>query len=660
MFDADKGLIHFTFANEDTYFKKSFIMLDRQKNLYYELKERNYKTVIFVDLQDSTYRITCGDSSAAKLYERCKTTGFKAKVLDALGIGTFGGDIPQENKSMVFVLPREQKETVLGILDRMMSNSSQTAFVFSMQAMASFQGISSAQKVIIKQKSENYQRRNMLLIVSYPDLQDSFEHLTNPDGIFQTEAFHEIREMCQKYNNLRLYDGMKQKMSERVTYLNDMGRDEISYLLTWAILKQGVHVSERLERREDYTDFLWLLTHSVKFTNQVRKQDPEMKNIFPDNNARRFEILKNNLCVSAAYEHMDVLIDNLRKYDKTSSLISMLQGKIDDTSAEYQQYLYLTDSVLDTHIDALNRAVLDKIKSIVGNTEEMNAKLAQIRKELVRPYIISDQENHRELYTFIMECLGDMQMAYAVRDYDTLKIGIDALYYAVCKCEQQTEKANREDGNGAGGTKSYPGQTFCIQAYRNTLKCQKTITQQSKKFSDYVKQGDSLSRKCAEMLKEIQQMENASPNIKEKAKDMSIHNVLITEYRGLVTEYEALQKERESIEYNMGLIRLRLAEGKKTVAAFLNDISVMEDAAYTIVSHAEFEASIDAMNEMMEKTHKMQEDNKKYFEELKEKNKQFQMSFSAEKDLQDTDLDFDLDLDVSDLNVDAELNLFID
>ena len=65
-FKSEIGLILFTFANEDRYFKEGLICLNLSQNLYYELKEKGYKTVYFVNVSDKQYHITFGDMAACE------------------------------------------------------------------------------------------------------------------------------------------------------------------------------------------------------------------------------------------------------------------------------------------------------------------------------------------------------------------------------------------------------------------------------------------------------------------------------------------------------------------------------------------------------------------------------------------------------------------
>lgn len=669
MFNADEGLIHFTFANEDTYIKKSLAVLNRQKNLYYELKKKYYNTVIFVDLKDSNYRITCADGEAEKLYHSSNPQG---KKFFAWISGT--SNVAEKNTSVVHFIQREQKELLLSILDKMMSNSQNTAFVFSLDAMASFQGISQAQKVLNKQSTEYCGNRNILLIVSDTQLNASFDKLMNPDGIFQSEAFPQIREIGQNYTNARLYQCMEKKMPGRITYMNQMKWDEIYNVIVWSIMNLGNKLTERMNRLDDYADFIWLMTYSAKFSTQKRKEFPLLNDIFTPNDTRLFSILKQNLSTEDAYEQMDIVIEKIRQQDNVKSLLSLVHA--DDTSAEYQIYLYQSNPVL-RRLNSLTINHIQQKKDVknVETIDDLNRKLNQIRRELVKPHVISDKTNHEELQNFITYCVDCVQTADGLRDYETMKMGVDALVYAVCKCEQEKMKTSNEenatDGGSGGKTLHNNGQTLCLKAYESALQCQVSIGDQKRRVRNYLVSLRDLTEKMDALQKEIETLEKKYPGIETRAKNLDDHSILVEEYRSLTLEFKGLDENKRAISYNMKLINMNLQEQKRMVAALQSEINSIEDSAFTM-TYWQYSASAESMYEMGEEIAKLRSANNAFYERLHNRNVlyanhniDYKKKFHAYDELQDGDLevgmDVDLDMDVNlkadDFELDEELDL---
>ena len=675
MFNADEGLIHFTFANEDTYVKKSLAVLNRQQNLYYELKQRYYNAVLFIDLKDTNYRITCADGEAERLYNTYKPLG----KIAAFGAWMANKNSTVEYKSATHYIPRDQKETLLVLLDRMMSNSRETAYVFSMDAIASFQGITQAQRVLNKQRIENCANRNLLLIVSDTQLNASFDKLLNPDGIFQSDAFPQIREICQNYSNVRLYECMKKNMPGRVSYLNEMKWDELYHLVTWSVMRLGNQLSYRMNALYDYTYFIWLMTHSSKFFNQKKRQYPQLANVFTSNDARLFSVLKKNLSVDAAYEQMDLVIADIRKQEKEKALLSLVN--VDDTSVEYQNYLYQSNPVLKR----LNTLSLCMESKKYGTTtfemvQEISQKLNRIRQELVKPHVISDKKNHEELQTFVSYCVDMVHTADGLNDFDTMKLGVDALVYAICKCEQEKMNNGQTDAKAeeASGGKCLQnnGQALCRKAYESALEFQNSIGEQKRKVQSYVLSLQNLTQQMEELQKKIEDMDKKFPGIDARAKMLDDHSALVEHYRSLKAEYVALEEEKKAISYNMKMIKLNLVEQKKAVAALRSEINSMEDTEYAM-TYAQFDISIDFMYDMGEKVAKLRAANKNYFEKLHQKNHHMHhgyydeeqvKTFCEENELMEEDLDSDEivlsgitseKIDLTEIELEDELDLLI-
>ncbi len=656
MFNADEGLIHFTFANEDTYIKKSLVILNRQQNLYYELKKHYYKTVIFVDLKDNSYRITCADGEAEKLYN---SSYRPVGVFAAFGAWMTGSsNSVEKNVSVVHYIPRDQKEVMLGTLDRMMSNSQTTAFVFSLEAMASFQGISLAQKVLNKQSTENCGNRNILLIVSDTQLSSSFEKLMNPDGIFQSDVFPQVREICQNYTNARLYQCMEKKMPGRISYLNEMKCDEIYNVVAWSVMNLGYKLEERMNRLKDYTDFIWLMIHSAKFSNQKRKESPILNEIFTSNDSRLFSVLKQNLSVNAAYEQMDEIIEKIRKQDRTKSLLSLVQT--DDTSPEYQIYLYQSNPVLKRlNTLTINHGQKKSDIKTINMINTINRQLNQIRRELVKPHIISDKKNHEELQHFITYCVDCVHTADGLRDYETVKIGIDGLVYAICKCEKEKLKTSNENvpTEGSGGSALHNnGQALCLKAYESALQCQVSIGEQRRRVRNYILSLSNLTEQTEMLKKEIEEIQKEYPGIEKRAQNLEDHTVLVEDYRFLKAEYVGLEENKKAISYNMKLIKMNLLEQQKMVAALQSEINTIQDTAFTMTSW-QYNASVESMYDMGEKIVKLRNANNDFYERLHKGSKIYstynaedELAFHAENEL----LEIDLDLELEDFEIEGE------
>lgn len=619
MFNADKGLIHFTFANEDSYIRKSFLLLDRQRYLYSELKERNYEKVIFIDLTTSDYQIVCGDSLAAQMFEQCQKK--ETKGLFGRLLGGFGAESSKEEAysacSKTYAISREDKHNLIHMIDKMMTSNHRAAFVFSIEAMASFQGISDAVEILEEQSRENYERSNLILIVSATELGASFERLTNRDGIFQSKAFPELREICQDYSDVRLYAKMEQKMPYRISYLNDMKRDEIRSLLVFTILKMDNCVKTRLMNVEDYTDFLWLMIHSAKFASQMKRKDPQLQRIFKTNDRRRFSVLKEILENQAIYERMDFLIKSIREGDSGTPFKDLVP--VEDKGSEYQVYIYQNNPTYEK----LNNLTINDItckKDGLQNPEirEIENTISAICKEMVKPRVISDEENHKRLEEFIQEAIESVIHADLYRDYKTMKIGVDALHYAVCKCEKEMLNSQVQMQKKPDGTmqRVYKGQDICIGGYKNALQVQQSIGEYKRKIEECDASVIKIRDEIFAIIDKVREMEQKYPGIKEKSNQEGKKSIEVDQYLRLKTEGQSLKKNMEVLKMQTKPITMQLSNWQETVGVLLANIRSADNPEHMVPASI-LSVSLDDARERLEDIDKSKRNLDYFYNELK-------------------------------------------
>lgn len=619
MFDADKGLVHFAFANEDSYIRKSFLLLDRQSFLYSELKEKNYEKVIFIDITANDYKIVCGDSLAAQMFEKCQKKE-KNKVKELFG--RIFAETPKEEKysasSKTYAVSREDKQQLINMIDQMMMTNRRTAFVFSIEAMASFQGIEAAKEMLVKHSKENYEKSNLVLIVSATELRASFDRLINRDGIFQSEAFPELREICQYYSDVRLYTKMEDKMPYRISYLNHMKRDEIRSLLILTILQSDNNVKAKLMNVEDYTDFLWLMIHSAKFANQMKRKNSQLQRIFKANDRRRFSVLKEILENQTIYETMDCLIKMIREGDLVTSLKDLVSA--DDKGNEYQVYIYQNNPVHEK-LNSLTINDITSKKNGVKNSQinEIEKTIAEICKEIVKPHVISDTANHKKLEEFIREAIEYVIKADVYCDYKTMKIGVDAIHYAVCKCEKEILNSQVQTQETSDGSiqRVYKGQEICIQSYKDALKVQQCIGEEKRKIQEYEASVNKLNDEINEIIKQIQEMQKRDPDIENKSKQEGVKTVMVEKYNSLKMEGRALRNNMKVLKAQIKPINMSINNNQETVGILLGNISSAEDSEH-MISLDILNVSLDEAQERLEMIDKNKNSLDCFYEKLKQ------------------------------------------
>ena len=171
-FEAVKGLVHITFANEDHYFKNSLACLNLQQNLYYELKQKDYEAVCFVNLSGGKFHITFGNDEAAAMYSRSAERGISGKFKKLLG--------SSDDLSKELLIENSKSEELLNRLIYMMKKERRLAVVFKMDALAAFPNVAKAEEGFLEVSEDNHSKRNMLLVVAPTAVDGSLKYFKDP------------------------------------------------------------------------------------------------------------------------------------------------------------------------------------------------------------------------------------------------------------------------------------------------------------------------------------------------------------------------------------------------------------------------------------------------------------------------------------------------
>lgn len=425
MFNIDKGLIHMVFMNEDIYVKKSLITLNRKKNLYYELKKAGCKAVFQVTLNDQGYCLTCLDAAAKEIYrelipeKKSILSKFTRYLVDS------AGHIDQKNET-VFVFEKENRKELFDVLSGIMNHKKNNAFVFSMDAVYSFQQNKKIVDFFLEQSNRNYVRRNLVVVESDASCEASFEMLTDENGFFHTDVFPAIQKICRKYENPRLYERLHTEMRDQIEYFNYMTREKLKNLVTLELMKKEGN-TEFLNKIDDYTDFIFLAVNSPSFCKEIVMQNEIMKAL--ERTGHLYCEIQKLLQNPDFCKVMEDLIRILRrKAEKGESLIDL--AKRTDHVLIRQPFISWTSPIL-SKIDDISLQNTDL------NTKSGRKRLQRIKSECRIPFFAADKEKQEKVSNAMDDYLNVAITGSQVGDTERLKLALEAMEFCLFECSKE-------------------------------------------------------------------------------------------------------------------------------------------------------------------------------------------------------------------------------
>lgn len=535
-FKAEKGLIHFTFANEDKYFKESLTCLNLSQNLYHELKEKGYKTVYFINMSGNNYHITFGDTSAYEAYEACCEKGIFSFLKKGAASGT------PENTTYRDMDSSQKKEIANRLLKMMKNKDAKAAYVFTIDAFATLGEYYQDFKTV---EEDNYKYKNLILIKAPVEVEGSIKYFSDPYSIYRTDLFSDIQYIFDNYQNARLYEKMQELMPYRISFMNALHIQELVNLVRYVIISEDAKVDARLPLVEDYAMCIWYLYHSRKFRNWVKQEYSYVDQQFPLNPKRLFTEIEEAMRKDTSYRMLDGIIIKIRQLAKNVSgnLKYIIPDvlSLDDYSEEYQNYLYIKNKIWD-QIAILSYDFIED----EGTKNRVKTKMEMIRKDLLTACVNQDEKSLEQRQEYIKWYLDDAGTAQAHKDTQSFVYAVEALYYAISKCGEQMLLQKVEDNK----EEILDAEKSCLDCYRYILTYQGDVMNYKKKLAEKKQELHKLVEKWEKFLASISGMENQVPDLNKKAVEyMNLGDKksgIPTKYSNFFEEY--LKKKKRAKE----------------------------------------------------------------------------------------------------------------
>lgn len=417
LFDSEKGLCHFVFANEDDYYLKSLVRLNLRPYLYCILKQKDFSSVYFLSGDEEQCELLCGDAAAAATYGSYEEQGIFNQLFNRR----------RQGSGQQRVVLRDHHECWLR-LARMMKKEKRLALVVTMEAFGQLNTFPDIVELLCQLADKNYNRGHLLLILSPPAADASRAYLADADGVFQSDLFPEIKEIFRTHQNIHIYQKLKEELGDRVVYFNTLEWDQIYRMMNHHMLKDGPLFNDRFDKARDYADIVWAWYHSSAFRNAAAGMPSIQGNNrwLPVNEKRQMSVIERALENKAVFNWLDTLAGELHMKAGAGELKAWICANYGE---DLRLRLIYEDNMM---LRKLEQLPVDRLLSDRQDvtTEYIRGLMGRIREALEMPGIISEA---MQMGANMSQCLESMQTACLSGDCLTFEKAAEALEYGICR-----------------------------------------------------------------------------------------------------------------------------------------------------------------------------------------------------------------------------------
>ena len=495
-FQSTDGFLHFLFAEEDKYYLENLVELDFRRDLFYCLKKEKYRGVFFLEPRGAQSSLVMEDAASVEIYNQKKLGGLFAKNPPAVkesrnGTGFFRVSFPQEADLL----------TRFHLLLR--SGDDRLAFVMSLKDFDRLyrneQAFHELLGIVRKER-----RHSILVLTSSLRAGESLDTLTNPDGPLCSELCPVLQKAILREERFQPYEELLQGMEKRVSFWNQMGREQILRLIEREELFHPVepaasYTGNMAENRNlgealpvssarhnaNLADFIYAWYHSE-----------ELAAVYPG-------------LLSENEEHlMTVLARDLEDVRKRSALEGVVR-KLEEKLQPEERLLSVLEKghvFTERFMPRIQKSPelmwLKKISvsRLMGACGEVRVKqtvrdYAHVLRDLRKPYsdaaLMADEK-------WLQECLAVFRTLEnrGFADPDTVEKAVDYLEYCVCRDDRyRRPELFREK----------------TDYYRQIIRASLEAGQTEADYRDLAEQERECSRQLREKMLEVKQAEREAP-----------------------------------------------------------------------------------------------------------------------------------------------------
>lgn len=497
MFDAEKGLCHLVFANEDNYYIKSLMRLNLRQYLYFNLKQKGIQTVYFVGGDEGQYELSISDAASASSYERYEKQKFfdlfKAREADG---GDFGKivkiyDIRSFLLRMITMMKKEKKQ----------------AFVFYIEVFCQMKTCPDIIDMLCQISDKNYNKGNLLLIVAPVVSEGSRPYFADASGIFRSDLFPEIQQIFKLHKSIHIYEKIKDELGERVVFLNTLERDSIYWMLLHKLVEETPYMDGYFSKAADLADFIWAWYHSEAVRCSAGA-------VLPQNEKRMLSEIEKALDNKAALERINIIVEQMRR--EAGGAEPLKQWLCRNYGEDLQPCLIYEDNAL---LRKLEQIPIDSIFSQERDfsTEFIHDSLNHIRAELRKPGLISGET---QLPAYAGQCVEYMQHACFRGDRTTLEKAVAALKF--CICEAYT--ADLQDDSELGEDGMVPEWSARWDLYMKTIQVSRQLCEITELYQQDGRRLEEYRKNLSLCLRDIKSYEKENAQVIVEQEKLSCRN----------------------------------------------------------------------------------------------------------------------------------------
>lgn len=617
LFDAEKGLFHFVFANgDDYYYTDSAVRLTLHQYIYCELIRREYKTAFFISGYEGSYELSMVDMDFFDVSEK------KNSIFDRIKL------FQKPNKTMDdFAGTKliEGKNDFADCLNRMitiMNEQEHIAFVFSIETfkeLAEVEGIVQKLKEL-SAKNHKTANRHLILIHAPVSVGGSIGYLKDKNGIFHSGLFPAIDAIFNRKKNMYIYDELKNELDVRMVFLNTLTRDNIYNIVYRHFMKNESYLSNSFQMIDDYVDLIYFWYNSQSFREYAGK-------LFNDKAKKVFLNIEESLADRLIFNKITECINTIKNSQEGQHSIKMwffANGyKLDDAQLPIIEY--------NSKITKLQQ-VYKRLQKQVNDyylKEDISQQLLQIIARLQKPSVIiyDDYCSLSYMDKFIEFACDATSDQYQGVDLLTLEKSLKAIRYALDRMFSVTFDESNTFSEEADSKNKISDS--CYELYMIILKstvCLYTMQEESKLLTRRIAELEKELNKAIEEEKLFEQMH---PDVVKRERELGYGDNVSPEMHELYTKkerasnlYEAIktkkfvksqksswiEKLKSTIQATETTLEMNFGENLKTINSSVE--VMLRKAQDTIVSSKsllqEISNSSDEFNDIMNEAEEIQ------------------------------------------------------
>ncbi len=535
LFDAEKGLFHFVFANgEDFYYTDSAIRLSLHQYIYCELIRREYKTVFFFAGDEGSYELSMVNMDFFGISEK------KNGIFDRIKLFQKSGKALEDFAGKKIISGKNDFEDCLNRMITIMHEQDRIAFFFSIETFKELAEIDGIVEKLKELSAKNHKagNRHLILIHAPISVGGSVDYLKDEKGIFRSGLFPEIDAIFSRKKNMYIYDELKNELDVRMIFLNTLTRDSVYNIVYRYFIKNEACLSNSFAIIDDYVDLIYFWHNSQAFREYAGK-------LFNDKAKRVFLNIEEGLEDKLVFNKITDCINTIKNTPEGSKSIKMWffsNGyKLDNAEIPIVEH-----SSKITKLQQVYKR-LQKKASDYYIKEDISTQLLQIIAKLQKPSVIiyDDYCSLSYLEKFIEFACEATSDKYQSVDLLTLEKSLKAIRYAIEKIFSITygeDELSEEDYSNNQINDS------CYELYMIILKstvCLYTMQEENKLLNKRIAE---LENELERAIADEKSFEALNPDVVKRERQLSYGDKVSAEMHELYTKKERAYNLSETIK----------------------------------------------------------------------------------------------------------------